>query len=334
MITVSFQSSAKGDYATVFVYHRFGDNRYPSTSVSLEDFEKELRFLKENKYNVISIGELYKIVRKGEKIPPKTVVITIDDGYRTTMKAFELLKKYNFPFTIFLYMEAIGRYPDFLTLKQIEEIKKYPKASFGNHLYSHKELAKLRTTLSEKEYLSFLEKELRLSEERFSKIIGENPKFLAFPYGSYDRISVSFFKKRGYKFLLTQDRGSYNGKGYLIPRMAVVGKLSGFKRFKSYLKIEPLSIKESYPSYGLLKENPTPIVFKLNNGKNYKNCSIYVSGYGWLKTKRKGDTVESLERVKFEKLKTRIGIRCFNKKTGKIAEKFLLVIVPPAKGEG
>ncbi|MEO2067893.1 MAG: polysaccharide deacetylase family protein [Desulfurobacteriaceae bacterium] len=332
MIIALFQSKVKGEYATIFIYHRFDDVRYPSTSVSLEDFEKELKFLKENNYNVISLKELYDIISKKGKIPPKTVVITIDDGYKSTIKAFRLLKKYNFPFTVFLYMEAIDRYPDFLTLKQIEEIKKYPKASFGNHLYSHKDLAKLRVHLNEKEYLNFLKRELALSENKFIKIFGRKPEFLAFPYGSYDRISVSFFKRKGYKLLLTQDRGNYDGKSLLAPRMALVGGLSRFKNFKRYLNIEPLPIKEQYPPYGLLEKNPTKIYFNLTNGKNYKNCSIYVSEYGWLKVKRYKDTVITANDVDFRKLKNRIGIRCFNIKSGKLAEHFFLVIKAPQGG--
>ncbi len=325
-IAVLFTFPARGDYATVFIYHRFGDNRYPTTSVSMEDFEKQMEFLKKNNYNVISLDELWQMVRSGRKIPPKTVVITVDDGYRTTMKAFKVLKKYNFPFTVFLYMDAIGRYPDFLTLEQIEELKKYGRVTFGNHLYNHPDLAKYRASLKEEEYIEFLKRELELSEKRFKELFGKKPEFFAFPYGSYDRLSVKFLERRGYKLLMTQDRGSYNGKSTLVPRMATVGSLSSPKAFYRALEIEPLPIKSYSPIYGLLEENPAKISFELENGENYKNCSIYVSEYGWLKTKRTGNGIETKEEIEFHRFKNRIGIKCVNKKTNRRAEFFYLVI--------
>ncbi len=131
-IAALFTFPARGDYATVFIYHRFGDNRYPTTSVSMEDFKKQMEFLKKNNYNVVSPDELWQMVKSGRKIPPKTVVITIDDGYRTTMRAFKVLKEYNFPFTVFLYMEAIGRYPDFLTIEEIKKLKNYDENEAGS----------------------------------------------------------------------------------------------------------------------------------------------------------------------------------------------------------
>ncbi len=322
------QTSQAGDnYATVFIYHRFGDKRYPSTSVSLEEFKKQLIYLKEHGYRVISVRELYQILKSGEEIPPKTALITIDDGYRTTYKAFKLLKEFNFPFTVFLYMEAVGRYPDFLTIKQIREMEESGLAEFENHLYSHPRLAKYRVKLSKSEYVRFLKKEAELSEKRFYEIFKRKPEFLAFPYGEYDRISVNFFKNRGYKLLFTQDRGSYSGKGTLVPRMAVVGSWSSFKKFIRDLKVKPLPVVEHKPPYGVVRENTILPEFKLDGTERYKNCSIYATKNGWIKAKenKKGE-VKPIKGILLKTLSTRIGIRCYEKDSGRKAEFFYLVI--------
>lgn len=110
-------------HATILLYHRFGDARYPTTSVSMEEFERQMRYLKENGYRVVRLSTLVDTLKRGEEVPPKTVAITIDDGYRSTMKAYEVLRRYGYPFTVFLYMEAVGRYPDFLTLEQIRKME-------------------------------------------------------------------------------------------------------------------------------------------------------------------------------------------------------------------
>jgi len=77
-------AQASSNYATVFIYHRFGDSRYPSTSVSMEDFEKQVRYLKKHGYRFLKVKELYQIVSSGREIPEKSVLITVDDGYRSS----------------------------------------------------------------------------------------------------------------------------------------------------------------------------------------------------------------------------------------------------------
>jgi len=324
-------ASALDNYATIFVFHRFGDKRYPSTSVSLDDFRKELSYLKENGYQVISLEQLYKIISSGKEIPKKSVVITIDDGYRTTYKAFKILKEFKFPFTVFLYMEAIDRYPDFLTLKQIREMEESGLVDFENHLYSHPSLAKLRAELPRERYLKVLKREAELSEKRFKEIFGRKPKFLAFPYGEYDKISVSFFKERGYKLLLTQDRGSYSGKGILVPRFAVVGNQSGFKNFVRNLQIEPLIVEEHKPDIGLIKTDLVEIAFKVEKPEEYKSCWIYLTGNGWVRGIREKSWIRSPFKLKLKKLRSRAGIRCINRETGRRAEFFYLIIGKGAK---
>ena len=311
------------NYATVFIYHRFGDERYPTTSVSLEDFKKQLEYLKNNGYRVVKLSELYKMAQE-KKIPPKTVAITVDDGYRTTYKAFKLLKEFNFPFTLFLYMEAVGRYPDFLTEEQLREMEESGLVEFENHLYSHPRLARLRIKLTEKEYLKVLKREAELSEKRFLKLFGRKPRFLAFPYGDYDRISVEFFKKRGYKLLLTQDRGNWDGKRVLVPRMAVVGSQSSFKRFVADLKVEPLPIKKHEPPIGLYKKPTVRPVFGVE--ERFKNCWVYLTEIGWVKGVKEGIRVTAQRELPLKKPSTRVGIRCRDGETKRKAEFFYLII--------
>ncbi|SMO33811.1 Polysaccharide deacetylase [Balnearium lithotrophicum] len=322
-VAYSFQNNG---YATVFIFHRFGDKRYPSTSVSLEDFKREMEYLKKNGYRVVSLRELYREVHSGKGIPPKTVVITIDDGYKTTLKAFKILKDLGFPFTVFLYMEAVGSYPDFLTLSDLKEMEKSGLVDFENHLYSHLDLGKLRIKLTEEEFLKVLKKEKSLSERKFFRIFKRKPEFLAFPYGNYDKLSVKFFESAGYKLLMTQDRGAYNGKSYLVPRMAIVGSQSGFKNFLEDLKIEPLPVVKHYPDYGLVERNSFKPIFWIEEAENYKNCWIYGTKNGWVKAEKKGSMIISKRKIYIKRYATRIGIRCWNRKTNRKAEYFFLVL--------
>ncbi len=318
----------KGAYATVLLYHKFGESSSPSTSIPVDTFESQLAYLKDNNYNVISIDKLVKLIKKQRPIPPKTLVITIDDGYRSVYtKAFPLLKKYGFPFTVFLYMEAIDRYPDYMTKEQLLDMADYEGATFGNHSYSHQRFGRMKNRML-KEKLS---EDLDRSEKRFNKILGHNPLYYAYPYGEYNIAYVKTIKKRGYKAAFTQDPFSAGcfSDPYLIPRVPLVGSWSSIEKLKAFLDREPLPVKGFKPTFGLLSENPLRrIYFQVDFIESYKNFRIYVTEHGWFNpvvNREKG--IVYINRVLLlQKDINRIALRAVNKTTGRKAFFFYMVI--------
>ena len=97
-------ANAKENSAAVFVYHRFGENKYPSTNIKISQFKKHIQELTNNNYNVVSTEQLTDILINKKNIPEKTVVLTMDDAFLSIYKeAWPLLKKkkitvYNFCF--------------------------------------------------------------------------------------------------------------------------------------------------------------------------------------------------------------------------------------------
>jgi peptidoglycan/xylan/chitin deacetylase (PgdA/CDA1 family) len=329
-------SAAHAGYATVFVYHKFDEPKSPSTSITSEVFEAQLRYLQENKYNVISLHELVSYLRYGKEIPEKTVVLTIDDGYRSFFtKAFPLLKKYRLPFTIFLYMEAVGRYPDYITIDQLREIKRYSKAILGNHSYSHSRFGRWPDGMSRDEYVRWIEHDLLRSEARFEELVGYSPEYFAFPYGEYSQEYVNSIKERGYIASLTQDPAS-TGKftdRFLIPRYAVVGRWATLKKIREFLETEPLRVDMVTPAYGVLKENPpSRIEGRIHNHSIYKNIGIYISELGWIKPEFSREVEGKIYidiTARLERRINRIGFSALNTLTGRRASYFYLIIQPP-----
>ncbi len=311
-------------YATVFLYHRFDDPRYPSTSVSLEDFEKQMEYLKNHHYKVVTVLELIHMMKKGY-IPPKTAVITIDDGYKSTMKAFKILKKFKFPFTVFLYTKAVGSYRDFLTKSDIETLKKSGLVTFGNHSYSHFRLSKLKG-FKEDQFEDFLKEDLKKSEERFRKLVGYTPKIYAYPYGEYSRLFVKILRKRGYIAAFSQDPGSVGVHSfrYFIPRRAIVGSWSSLSHFKKVLSISPLPVREFSPDIGFCSRR-VKIKAKIEDG-SYKRCKIYITEIGWLNAFRKQGFVFLKKEISLKSTEgERIGLFCEDK-TGTPSEFFWFII--------
>ncbi len=328
-ISLTFFLKVYGGYAVILIYHKFDEPKSPSTSVSIETFYKQMKYLKENKYNVISIDKLIDILEKGQDIPEKTVVITIDDGYKSTMKAFRVLKEFNFPFTVFLYMEGVARYPDFLTEKQLKELMKYKKVSFGNHSYSHRKLAKFRG--SKKDYIKSLIEDTKKAEDRFKKLLGFRPEIYAYPYGEYNEVYIDAIKTLGYRAAFTQDPSSVGNftDRYMIPRQPIVGNWATMRHFKKILNTEPLSVKPLNPQPGFLKKNPVgtfKAILNTKNPENYANCQLYITEYGWFPLKRKGRLLIFNDFPVVHKWKNRVGIKCKNKKTGRFATFFYMIL--------
>lgn len=324
LLILSISSQVFADYATVLIYHKFGEKKYPTTSVSMDDFRKQLNYLKKNNYNVIPLSKLIDYLQRKEKIPPKTVVITIDDGYKSTMRAYELLKKYRFPFTVFLYMEGVGRYPDYLTKQQVDILKKDPLVEFGNHSYSHKRFALMLKDMDIKEYKKLVVEDTLKAEKRLKKILGFVPKIYAYPYGEYTKPMIQVLKEMGYVAMFTQDpqNVSEDTPLWLIHRQPIVGSWAKMKHFVDVLNTEVLPVYKHSPDIGYIKENPPEIWAKLKNPDRYRNCGVYISELGWIKAIRNKDRLFIKLDKPLKRWKNRIGITCWNKETGRKATFF------------
>ena len=95
------------------MYH-YVNNEEPLKSrlgVSPESFERQMRFLRERKYNIVSLEELTDLIKNKKKIPPMTVAVTFDDGYLDNiLHAYPVLKKYDIPAAIFVVINRIGKH--------------------------------------------------------------------------------------------------------------------------------------------------------------------------------------------------------------------------------
>jgi len=260
--------------AHILVYHRFDDNRYPTTNTSKKALIKQFEYFKNNGYKVVKLSKLISYLKEKKQIPSNWIVLTIDDGYKSFLKnGFEIFKKYNYPFTIFIYVKATGqKYGDFLTWEEIKQISKSPLAEFGIHSYAHPHLTNLTNQEIKKDTLKAI--------KYFKKHLRIIPKYYAYPYGEYDD-RVKNLIKPYFEAIFNQNLGDVTAKSDIfdINRCAVVGK-SNIKeklKYKTYY-IDWISPKE-YPKDNILKK----IVAKVN--QNQKYVKLFISGYAWKSVK-------------------------------------------------
>ena len=96
------------DSAVILMYHRFGEDGFPSTNIRIAQFEDHIRTLTDGPYNVLPVAEIVAALRAGRELPDRTVGITIDDAYRSVYtEAFPRLKAAGLPFTLFVATDAV-----------------------------------------------------------------------------------------------------------------------------------------------------------------------------------------------------------------------------------
>ena len=183
----------------ILCYHDFAENCRSSLCMPKALFEQQMRYLKENGYRVISMAELLAFLNYRSAVPEKSVVITIDDGYRSSYEiAYPILKKYGFAATLFVYTDFVGISGTALTWDQLREMKA-SGFEVGSHTLSHCDLTKIGPGEGIEAYSARVQRELLLSKKIIDEKLDQETISLAFPYGEYNHRILHLSEKVGYK---------------------------------------------------------------------------------------------------------------------------------------
>lgn len=216
-VIVPFSPFARGGltqrgYQTVPVisYHKFSRDRASDlTTVTEKAFEEQMRFLKENGYRVITMDEFFDFLDFKTQVPKKSVVITIDDGWRSVYDiAFPILKKYGYPATLFIYTDFV--FQGSRTTLDWDLLKEMSRngISVQSHTKSHRYLDRKVGRESFREYFEAVKKELVESSRLIKQRLNSDVKYLAYPYGETNHLVSALLMKLGYRGGLTVERGS------------------------------------------------------------------------------------------------------------------------------
>ena len=142
------------------MYHRFNENKYPSTNVRMEIFEKQIQIIKNKKYKFENPDDFQKNFDKPKD--EKKILITIDDAFSSFYEnAWPFLKRNKIPFILFVSTEPVGK-NGYMTWKQIKEVEREEFAFIGNHSHSHEYLI----DFSFDDFKSDINQSINIFEER------------------------------------------------------------------------------------------------------------------------------------------------------------------------
>jgi len=253
----------------ILTYHNFTEDEGSSYKINIVEFEKQMDYLSTHNYSVISLYELLKGLRTGQ-LPPKPIVITIDDGFKSTFTlAYPVLKKYNFPATLFLYTNFIEKNSGSLTWKEIIEMTKN-NIEIGSHTLSHCNLLKYEKNENYETYLARIRREIFLSKEILESKIGSKVKFFAYPYGVYSPIIKNLVIQAGYEGILNANsmNNTLTADPFSLNRQIIFGNNS-FNSFIRILNQRPFNISQIFPYDGILENNQFVKIGAILEGDNY-----------------------------------------------------------------
>jgi len=250
------------------MYHRFGENKYPSTNIQMNVFKQQINIIRNSKYNFYDPKDLEKNfhITKVEK----KILITIDDAFSSFYEvAWPYLKKEKIPFILFVSTDAIGK-NGYMNWNQIKEIEKENIAYIGNHSHTHDYLVDLKNN-------DFI-KDINTANTIFIRNLGYNPIFFSYPFGEYSNVIREHIAKN-FKFSFGQHSGviDVNKDRYELPRFPINEKYGDLKRFQFLINLQPLQYKNLYPEEKYLTNNNPPkfSVEFFDKQKNLNNINCF-----------------------------------------------------------
>ena len=326
-------TEAAGSGVTVLIYHRFGEDKYPSTNIALDRFVEQLEFLRKNNYEVIPLEQLVHSLKGKSRLPDRAVVITIDDGYRSVyMEAWPVLKQYGYPFTVFVYTKATeNKHWNYMTWDQIREMKA-AGVDFQNHGFAHGHMAFKPSEMNMDEYRAGIRADLAVSTKIISEELKERPRFFAVPYGEYNRTVLDEVHSFGYEAILLQDPGSVSKDTdpFAIPREPILGNdWSTMQHFQKVLERVDLPITGEIPTSGQFSDKaPDQFGAKLLYPDRYipGTLGIYVSELGWQKATPEGDFINIANSSVLNRRINRVAISGREKESGRTAIRYWMLV--------
>jgi peptidoglycan/xylan/chitin deacetylase (PgdA/CDA1 family) len=262
------------------MYHRFDENKYPSTNIQMNIFLQQIQLIKDLNYDFIHPENFEKNFNVPKK--QKKILITIDDAFQSFYEvAWPFLKENKIPFILFVSTEPIGN-KGYMTWDQIKEVERESFAIIGHHSHSHDYLI----DVSNEDFI----KDIEIANKIFTEKIGYIPSLFSYPFGEYSEFMRQYISKN-FTYAFGQHSGviDVNKEKFQLPRFPINENYGELKRFTSIIKTYPLEYKKLLPLEKKLNKSNNPPLFSVeffDKQENIKNINCYSNeGNKWEKSK-------------------------------------------------
>src|SRR5881227_1982412 len=205
----------------IFCYHRLVDKiRYPGTEITPAAFEAQMKELKDRGITVIPMQDLLAWKRGEKNIPPRCAVISFDDGWKSQYEvAWPIMKKFGYPFTLFLYTEGVRGGSlgggEAITWEQLADMRDNG-VDIQAHTATHQDLREGHTVmviepggkrtkkkLTGAVYEKWVQNEVVGCKELLEQRLGIKVNCFAVPFGNYNEHVKELARNAGYEAMFT-----------------------------------------------------------------------------------------------------------------------------------
>lgn len=239
----------------ILIYHRFGEDRYPSTNVRIEQFEAHLDRLERGGFQVLPLVEAVRRLKQGIDLPERAIAISVDDAFVSfATEAWPRLRRRGMPVTLFVATDpvdqGIGGYLDWETIRDL----KREGVDIGHHGASHGHFPLLGVEATRAD--------ITRASGRFKEELGSVPQLLAYPFGEFDPGIAKMAEEEGFLAALAQFSSPATPASNLfaLPRFALNETYSADSRFNLIANARPLPVTDILPTTPILTpENNPPL---------------------------------------------------------------------------
>ena len=251
------------------MYHRFNENKYPSTNIKMDVFKKHIQLIKNLNYEFIHPKNFENNFNTPKK--QKKILLTVDDGFQSFYEeAWPYLKKNKIPFILFVSTEPVGN-KGYMSWSQIKEIENEDFVIIGHHSHSHEYLI----NKSNEDFV----KDMETANKIFIENLGYIPNLFSYPFGEYSEYMRKYVSKK-FNYAFGQHSGviDINKEKFQLPRFPINENYGEMKRFTSIIKTYPLEYKKLLPLEKKLSNSDNPPIFSVEffeDQKNIENINCY-----------------------------------------------------------
>ncbi|MBO0603197.1 polysaccharide deacetylase family protein [Sporosarcina sp. E16_3] len=195
----------------VLMYHDLVRNKTDQNTSTLEiaKFKEQMDYLKANGWTTITPQQLESWVAKKGSLPKKSVLITFDDGYKSTIDlAYPILKNHGFQATSFLITSRINRQG---VVSEMDILQTQDVYSYQNHTHLfHMFNSFTNLSLLQYESESAIFEDIQQANNAIEQIIGGDYQVMAhaYPYGKRSLAAIHALQETGITSAYTIDEGN------------------------------------------------------------------------------------------------------------------------------
>lgn len=285
-----------GHAAVVMMYHHFGESRYPSTNIRLQQFDAQLEWLARHDYRVWPLQRVVDYLRQQRPLPDRTIALAVDDAYLSVYtEAWPRLKKRDWPFTVFVSTDYIDRQlPAYMSWQQMRELQA-AGVTFANHSASHDSLVQHLPGESPASWQQRVRKDILKAQQRLEQELGTPLQLFAYPYGEYSGELARLVRELGF-VAFGQQSGALDIHSDLraLPRYPMAEEFAAIDDFIVKAKSLALPVQDTVPWEPLTRERRPRLTVTLrpDGDVQISQLQCFVSGQGrvaidWLDARRR-----------------------------------------------